>query len=740
MGFGITVLVIVLGCSTANKVNLPPSTELMPPEMASWPINNQLIGNKDFISIDLFLNRVAKENPGTTVTWWVDYRRAQLWSKKDKNVACENFSRLAGEIQFPIRRLAYLHAHEVCPKNNQILARLENFNVDQFEPWLSDTAVDVAIKKAKATNDHAALVDLNLRKSKMNLRKEEKVAYADEALKYAQKLQNKEKIRELKNRIYNLSPSRNEKPTSKEYLAMAYDYRYRRKFVEAVTFFNKVVKTKSLGIPDKIQALRGIRTTYKIQQQKEEAVKATENLAKFVEKIYKKSQKNTYDAKLFADTYLFLAKTYWTENEHKKAIHALDRIQRTVQNKTSLAEVFLTRGRMEEEKQNFSDAIMWHKKALDENINSDSFRNKISWYLAWNEYKQKNYPEAVRLLKNLKNRTENNFERSRIIFWLAKSLREKNDNAEDEFKQLIKEDPLSYYGLAAHREMDIPLPSKSLYREDSVNKAAVQKLTLHLREVLSENYLEWLIATKEIDVAKNYLDSVANEVRKKFKGDVESWVSLFNLYGRSQNYPALFAQLGQLDSSVRRTIIDENPYIIFPNPYYETVSQAASRFGVSVEFIYSIMRQESSFNPQARSQMDAFGLMQLLPEVARRSANANSIEFTNTEDLYEPHINIPLGSAHLRELWDKYNGEIILAVASYNASEKAILSWLKTRYRGDTLEFIEDIPYDETRDYVKLVLRNLIAYEILNSQESTILFPEWTLKISHQNTDIKLTH
>jgi soluble lytic murein transglycosylase len=127
--------------------------------------------------------------------------------------------------------------------------------------------------------------------------------------------------------------------------------------------------------------------------------------------------------------------------------------------------------------------------------------------------------------------------------------------------------------------------------------------------------------------------------------------------------------------------------------------------------------------------MDAFGLMQLLPEVAERAAEEHGIPMSKAEDLYEPHINIPLGAAHLRKLWDRYRGEFVLAVASYNASERAIMNWLKTRYRGDALEFIEDIPYDETREYVKLVMRNMITYQMMNAQEKAPEFPEWALRI-----------
>lgn len=729
-------ITIILGCSTTNKSSLS-QKELQPPEVADWPINDQFTADKDFSSLDLFLNRVAKENPSTNTTWWADYRRAQLWIKKDKNVACENFSRLAGEARFPIRRLAYLHAHKVCPSDNQILSRLEPFQIEQFDPWLSEAALDVGLQKAKSQKDNKNLVELNLKKSKMNLRKEEKVEYADEALKYARKLMDQKKIRELESRIYNLSPSRKPRPSPKDYLAVAADYRYLRNFDKAIAYYERVIHSKSFNVADKLQALRGKRMCYKVQQKRGEALRATEELGHFVWNYFNKSKKSPSDAKLLTDSHLLLARTYWTENQIRNAKKTLDLIQKTVAGKTSLAELYWLRGRMEEEKQNFAGSIEWFRKALNEPGSSPSFQDKVAWYLAWNERKQKNHKETVKILKELKDRTENNYERSRIAFWLGKSLLEIDEtgDAKDEFKDLIKEDPLSFYGLLAHREINEPLPTKKIHRAESKKQNGDKRLTRRLRELIDENYLDWLIATKEDGVARNYLDHVAQSLFKKDREDIESWTQLFSMYARSQNYIALFQQLHQLDTPVRRTILEENPDMIFPNPYFETVSQAASRFGVSVEFIYSIMRQESSFNPQARSQMDAFGLMQLLPEVARRSAEANSIEYSNPDDLYEPHINIPLGSAHLRELWDKYNGEIILAVASYNASEKAILTWLQTRYRGDTLEFIEDIPYDETRDYVKLVMRNLITYQILSAGDDTITFPEWALKISYQEPE-----
>ncbi len=731
--FFITIT-ILLGCSTANKNNFSAQNpEFMPPATAAWPINNQLSAEKDFQSLDIYLNRIAKENSALNTGWWADYRRAQLWMKKDRNVSCENFSHLAQDMRFPLRRVAFLRAHEVCPKDNKILERLEAFQLEQFDPWLVDAATDVAIEKAKAINDRNKLVDLYLKKSKASVRREEKVDLADQALKFARQVNDSAKVRDIENRIYSLSPSRMPNPKAKDYLTVAADYRFLRKFDDARAYYSRVIKSKTLSLNEKLQAYRGIRLSYKIQQLKPEALKTTEELAKFVEIQFRKSRKASIDARLFADTELQLARTYWTENQQGKANQTLSRVEKKVKGRTSLAEIYWLRGRMAEEKQDFKTAIEWFKKSLAEPIESPTVKDRLSWYLAWNDRKAKNYDEAITIFKELKKRTENSYERNRISFWLGKTYADKKDSdSKDEFKSIIKDDPLSFYGLLSHRELGIALPVKKIRSGEPDSNTGEIKLTRRLKSMVDVPYVEWLIATHETEIAKAYLDSVSKSLRKDSPSDTDSWLTLFKYYSRSQNYLALFNQLNALETTDRRSILEDHPQLLFPLPYSETVTQAAGRFGVSTEFIYSIMRQESSFNPQARSQMDAFGLMQLLPEVAKKDADANFIQYHQPEDLYEPYVNIPIGSAHLRELWDKYNGEIILAVASYNASSDAIATWLKTRYRGDTLEFIEDIPYDETRDYVKLVLRNLIAYQLLGSNEEKMSFPEWTLKISSQ--------
>jgi soluble lytic murein transglycosylase len=92
-------------------------------------------------------------------------------------------------------------------------------------------------------------------------------------------------------------------------------------------------------------------------------------------------------------------------------------------------------------------------------------------------------------------------------------------------------------------------------------------------------------------------------------------------------------------------------------------------------------------------------------------------------------VNIPVGASFIKKLEIQWNNQFIPTVASYNASDKAIRGWLQTRFKGDSIEFIEDIPYEETRGYVRLVIRNLIFYQLMAADGQKIAFPDWVLKL-----------
>ena len=124
------------------------------------------------------------------------------------------------------------------------------------------------------------------------------------------------------------------------------------------------------------------------------------------------------------------------------------------------------------------------------------------------------------------------------------------------------------------------------------------------------------------------------------------------------------------------------------------------------------MREESGYRPEVISVSGARGLLQIMPETGERLAAGQSLTGFTADDLFLPRINIRLGSSYLNQLMEKFDGRISAAVASYNAGPEAVSRWLETQPAEDD-EWVEAIPYDQTRTYVKNVMRSLHVYRVL---------------------------
>jgi soluble lytic murein transglycosylase len=131
--------------------------------------------------------------------------------------------------------------------------------------------------------------------------------------------------------------------------------------------------------------------------------------------------------------------------------------------------------------------------------------------------------------------------------------------------------------------------------------------------------------------------------------------------------------------------------------------------------VYAIARQESAFNPRAVSSAGARGLMQLMPATAKRTAQRFGMGFSLNRLVEDPAYNAKLGSAHLGELMEDWKGSYILAFASYNAGGGNVKKWIDAygdprKSQVDVVDWVERIPFYETRNYVQRVMENLNVY------------------------------
>jgi soluble lytic murein transglycosylase-like protein len=158
--------------------------------------------------------------------------------------------------------------------------------------------------------------------------------------------------------------------------------------------------------------------------------------------------------------------------------------------------------------------------------------------------------------------------------------------------------------------------------------------------------------------------------------------------------------------------------ILYPLAYWETLQSEAQRRGLDPYLLASITRQESGFEPTTVSNAGAVGLMQIMPEEVERIAADAGLGLMMRNDLFDPHKNIAVGAAEYSQKLKTWNGNHVLAIASYNAGEKPVGTWLEKTPVDDMDLFVESIPYAETRLYVKTVSRNRFEYRRIYESSS----------------------
>ncbi len=152
---------------------------------------------------------------------------------------------------------------------------------------------------------------------------------------------------------------------------------------------------------------------------------------------------------------------------------------------------------------------------------------------------------------------------------------------------------------------------------------------------------------------------------------------------------------------------------LFPKAYWPDLRKYSELNGLDPYLVASLIRQESEFNAAAISRANAVGLMQLLPKTGKTVAKQVKLKGYSAPQLYTPAVNLELGTRYFKEMVDKYNGQFEYALAAYNAGTDRVGDWLGQGHYRDAQEFVESIPFTETREYVQAILRNANVYRQL---------------------------
>lgn len=153
--------------------------------------------------------------------------------------------------------------------------------------------------------------------------------------------------------------------------------------------------------------------------------------------------------------------------------------------------------------------------------------------------------------------------------------------------------------------------------------------------------------------------------------------------------------------------------LFYPMPHQDTVDSLSQKYQVDPLLVFAIIRAESKYQPDAHSPVGARGLMQIMPETAEWIAKKMKLKDFQTTDLYEPKTNIAMGCWYINNLSNEFDDCLPVTIAAYNAGRGNVKKWLANEQWDGTSVNLQDIPFEETRNYVKNVLKNYQAYKAI---------------------------
>jgi soluble lytic murein transglycosylase len=284
-------------------------------------------------------------------------------------------------------------------------------------------------------------------------------------------------------------------------------------------------------------------------------------------------------------------------------------------------------------------------------------------------------------------------------YWSGRAHARAGDTAtaRARWRDLAAREPISYYAMLSNRRLGVapwspPRAGDSLPRPNAVDSAAARVALLDRLGLDAEVRLEYAALTEEADQSPSRL--------------VATGAALIDMEQPSRAIALGWKAVG------RGTRTAEAYRLVYPVLYRDLLVAEARRNRLDPALVAALIRQESSFTPRALSRAGARGLMQVMPAVGRSIARSRGYPVWDPALLFEPSVSLELGSSHLAAALREYP-DLTRALAAYNAGGSRVVRWNRKAGVSDPEVFAERIPFDETRDYVRIVQRNVEMYRVL---------------------------
>jgi soluble lytic murein transglycosylase len=432
-----------------------------------------------------------------------------------------------------------------------------------------------------------------------------------------------------------------------------------------------------------------------------------------------------------AEAMFSLALAYARAKQWVQARNAADELHRAFPGSSWSMRAFVQSGQVAEDAKNSSDASYFYRAAVNFFPNAAEVA-PAQFYLAWAAHDAKNFAESSRMLtEHLAVYADRNTDfRGRAAYWAARDSERAGKLAEARaiYLALQARYDANWYGYLAKQRLDTMTrngnaPPKQFAADSPVGRAVTNLQTVSVAEetagrneddsIAKAHQLsiigtdDW--ALEELAVASSVAPASprVNLALARIYRAREDNVQALNVMKRS--YPD-YSQMKP--EEMRRDEWD----MFYPLAYWDIIKPESRARSLDPYQVAGLIRQESVFNPRAVSSARAYGLMQVLVPTGMLTAKKYGVDRTITmESLFEPRLNIQLGTAYLRDQLDKY-GRIEYVAAAYNAGPHRVEQWRVT-LPPEIDEWAEAVPFRETRLYIQGVVRNTLQYQRLYDEK-----------------------
>jgi soluble lytic murein transglycosylase len=410
---------------------------------------------------------------------------------------------------------------------------------------------------------------------------------------------------------------------------------------------------------------------------------------------------------------VWLARVYLRQAQGDKLLEAARLLPATSLSAEQKGQIILFVGMWLEDQKQYDDAIAKYQQVAKQGEPAAQ-RAEGQWRVGWTYYRTGRYAEAGDSLRVLAEQHDSEFE-PQALYWMGRAGEQQRlREAPDHYKKLCQRHPFTYYCQLARERLksvsgpETPLELRVVSAEAKTDGAAA----VTRADIGQQTAYRRAIELKTLGLDADAAHEVA-VLAERYSRDPDALVALSTMLNEVGAYhQALRLARARFRDQLERTGGTFSPSlwnVAYPTGLLPTIKLQGAK-GVDPYLIAAIIREESQYDVKAVSRVGAIGLMQVMPATANTVAQRVGLPAVGREDLFDQETNIRIGVRYVEQLLEQFSGNIVYTIASYNAGPLAVGGWI-TQYRGQSQdEFVELIPYQETRQYVKRVLRSYREY------------------------------